>query len=323
MAVATPAYDDAPASEGGGHSPWGRAVRRLARKKLAVVCIAVIVVFYTVGIFAPLIAPYGYDEGNLDRAFQGPSLSHPLGTDRLGRDMLSRVIYATRTTAIVTGATIATGGILLPLTLGMLAGYRGGFIDATIMRTGEILASLPGLPMLVLINATMRPRFLEWVATVEGWFRTDFLTRSHFADYFLIFFVLSLFGWVGGARLIRAQVLTLRSEEFVLAAEASGGGTFRILFRHLLPNVLPIIVVGASASLGAIAGSEIALTFLGVGIQPPGASFGALITDGASRIVLENHPQLLLIPAAAIALLLFSFNLLGDALTDVVTPRAR
>jgi peptide/nickel transport system permease protein len=323
MALATPTYDDAPAIEGGGHSPWGRAVRRLARKKLAVICLAVIVVFYTVGIFAPLIAPYGYDEGNLDRSFQGPSLSHPLGTDRLGRDMLSRVIYATRTTAIVTGATIATGGILLPLTLGMLAGYRGGFIDATIMRTGEILASLPGLPMLVLINATMRPRFLEWVATVEGWLRTDFFTRSSFADYFLIFFVLSLFGWVGGARLIRAQVLTLRSEEFVLAAEAAGGGTFRILFRHLLPNVLPIIVVGASASLGAIAGSEIALTFLGVGIQPPGASFGALITDGASRIVLENHPQLLLIPAAAIALLLFSFNLLGDALTDVVTPRAR
>ena len=116
------------------------------------------------------------------------------------------------------------------------------------------------------------------------------LTSSGFSDYFLIFGVLSLFGWVGGMRLIRAQVLTLRRSEYVLAAEASGASTWRVLRQHLLPNVMPLIIVSASASLGAIAGSEIALTFLGVGVQPPHASFGVLITDGASRIALQHHP---------------------------------
>jgi ABC-type dipeptide/oligopeptide/nickel transport system permease subunit len=124
-------------------------------------------------------------------------------------------------------------------------------------------------------------------------------------------------------RLIRAQVLTLRRSEYVLAAEASGASTWRILRQHLLPNVMPLIVVSASASLGAIAGSEVALTFLGVGVQPPHASFGVLITDGASRIALQHHPELLLVPGAIIATLIFAFNLLGDALNDVFTPGAR
>ena len=182
-----------------------------------------------------------------------------------------------------------------------------------------MLATLPGLPMLVLINATLRPRF-ESAIDKSGW---EALSDSAFPQYFIIFFVLSLFGWVGGARLVRTQVLTLRNSEYVLSARASGASTRRILFAHLFPNILPLVLVGWSAALGAIAGSEIALTFLGVGVQPPHPSFGALITDGASRTVLENHPQLLLVPAGIVAGLIFAFNLLGDALNDVITPRAR
>lgn len=306
-----------------GESLTRRAVRRLLRKKIAVACLSVIAIFYAAGILAPWVAPYGYAQQNLDLSFQGPSREHPFGTDRNGRDLLSRSMFAARTTVVVTLATVATGSILLPLTLGMLAGYKGGWVDNAIMRAGEVLASMPGLPMLILISATMRPKFVAWVKDVEGWIHYHGLTGSGFADYFLIFFVLSLFGWVGGARLIRAQVLTLRGSEYVLAAEASGASTGGILFRHLLPNIMPLVVVGASASLGAIAGTEIALTFLGVGIQPPHPSFGALITDGASRIVLENHPQLLLVPASIVASLIFAFNLLGDALNDVFTPGAR
>lgn len=300
-----------------------RWVRRLLRKRLAVACLVVIGVFYSVGILAPLVAPYSYTQQNLDRSFEGPTWRHPFGTDRNGRDTLSRNIYAARTTTIVTLATVLTGSVLLPLSLGLLAGYRRGMTDAVIMRAGEILSSLPGLPMLVLINATLRPKVLAWVGSVEDVIGWHGLTSSGFADYFLIFFVLSLFSWVGGARLIRTQVFLLRNSEYVIAAEASGAGTARIMFSHLLPNVLPIVIVGISASLGAVAGSEIALTFLGVGIQPPHPSFGALITDGASRTVLENHPALLLVPAAVVVSLIFAFNLLGDALNDVVTSRER
>lgn len=322
-----------------------RSIRRLLRKRLAVVCLVIISLFYAVGIFAPLIAPYGYAEQNLDLSFDGPSWHHPFGTDRNGRDSLSRNILAARTTVVVTLATVATGFVLLPVTLGMLAGYRGGWVDALINRTGEIFASMPGLPMLVLISATMRPKFDGWVRNAEGkldvrLFRSFSnltglcdrsqdaaschhpLTSSGFADYFLIFFVLSLFGWVGGARLIRTQVLTMRRSEFIIAAEASGASTRRILWQHVLPNIMPIVIVGASAGLGGVAASEIGLTFLGVGIQAPHPSFGALITDGAPRAVLQSHPELLLVPAVAVASLIFAFNLLGDALNDVFTSRA-
>jgi ABC-type dipeptide/oligopeptide/nickel transport system permease subunit len=298
-------------------------MRRLLRKRIAVVCLVVIAIFYFCGAFAPWIAPYGYAEQNLDASFEGPSWEHPFGTDRNGRDVFSRVLYATRTTLIVTLATVAAGSVVLPLTLGMLSGYRGGWVDTLIQRTGEILASLPGLPMLVLISATLRPRFVGWVEDFEDAVGWHGLTESGFADYFLIFFVLSLFGWVGGARLIRTQVLTMRGSEHVIAARASGATTTRILFRHLLPNVMPLVIVGVSAALGAIALSEIGLTFLGVGIQPPHPSFGALISDGAARSTLENHPQLLLVPAVIVATQIFAFNLLGDSLNDVLTPRAR
>jgi ABC-type dipeptide/oligopeptide/nickel transport system permease subunit len=143
------------------------------------------------------------------------------------------------------------------------------------------------------------------------------------ADYFLIFGALSMFVWVGGARVIRSQILALRETEYVIAARAMGANTSRILVSHLLPNVSPIIIVGVSASLGAIAGSEIALTFLGVGVHEPTPSFGALISDSAAQPVLRNHPYLLLAPAVVVGTLIFAFNLLGDALNDVLTPKAR
>jgi ABC-type dipeptide/oligopeptide/nickel transport system permease subunit len=311
------------ALEGGRGSPGFRTLRKLLKRPLAVTCLIVIITLYMVGILAPWIAPYGYAEQNLDISFQGPSMEHPFGTDRNGRDLMSRTIWAMRTTVVVTLATICTGGILLPLTLGMLAGYRRGMTDSVIMRTGEILASLPGLPMLILINATLRPRFVDWAENLGEKIGTTWFTDSGFADYFLIFFVLSLFGWVGGARLIRTQTLTLRGADYVRAAESFGASTPRILFRHLLPGVMPLIILGLSAGLGAIALAEIGLTFIGVGIQPPQPSFGALIADGSPRTVFENHPELLLVPGTVVILLLLSFNLLGDAMNDVMTSKHR
>lgn len=299
-----------------------RSLRRLLRKRIAVICLVVIAIFYVAGAFANFVAPYGYSKQNLDLSFSGPSLHHPLGTDRNGRDTLSRNIYAARTTVVVTAATVLSGFVLLPVTLGMLAGYRRGFVDAVIMRAGEILASLPGLPMLVLITATLRPRWDRWMEHVANGLHWGGFITEGFADYFLIFAVLSLFGWVGGARIVRSQVLTLRNSEFITAARASGATTARILFQHILPNIMPLIIVSASAGLGGIAASEIGLTFLGVGVQPPHPSFGALISDGAPRTVLEHHPELLLVPAAFVASMIFAFNLLGDALNDVFTSRA-
>ena len=310
--------DEALVSKGRG--PLAVAMRRLLRKKVAVAALAFIAVFYFCGVFAPWVAPHSFTDQNLDNVLQGPSWEHPFGTDRLGRDMLSRVIWASRTTVVVTVATLVTGGIILAVGLGLLAGYVGGKVDTAVMRLGDVLFALPGLPMLIMINATLgdRVRGMGWLKTLE-----DTLRIEGFPDYVLIFGALSLFSWVGGARVIRSQVLALRETEYVQAARAMGASTTRIIVHHLLPNVSNIVIVSLSASLGAIATTEIALTWFGVGIQPPTPSFGAMLFEGGSIRTLQADPHLLLVPAAVVAALIFSFNLLGDALTDILTPHAR
>ena len=155
--------------------PWRVALRRLLRKKLAVAALLFIAFFYVVGLFAPVLAPRDFREQDLENDLQGPSLEHPFGTDRLGRDQLSRVIWSSRTTIIVTVATVVTGSLVLSVGLGMLSGYLGGKVDTAVMRTGEVFASLPGLPMLILINATMRPKAERGVEWLESHISTDAL----------------------------------------------------------------------------------------------------------------------------------------------------
>lgn len=314
-------------ARGASHSPLGLALRRLLRKRIAALSLALILLFYLVGLSAPLLGGLGiihpYDKQDLEMTLQGPSRSHPFGTDRLGRDQLSRVIWASQTTVIVTVATLLTGGLVLGVGLGLLTGYLGGWLDTLIMRIGDIFASLPTILMLLLINATLKGQVRGLAEDVEDLTGIGGIVRSGAPDYFLIFGALSLFGWVGTARIIRSQVLSLRETEFVLAAESLGASTPHILWRHLLPNVSNFIIVSMSLGLAGIAGSELVLTWFGVGIQPPRPSFGALIFDATSIRTINAHPYLFAFPGAIVTALFFAFNLLGDALTDVLTPRAR
>ncbi|MBE3110559.1 MAG: ABC transporter permease [Acidobacteria bacterium] len=300
--------------------PFALAMRRLLSKKIAVAALVFIGVFYFCGLFAPVVAPHSFTDQDLDAVRQGPSLAHPLGTDALGRDLMSRIIWASRTTVVVTVATLVTGGLVLAVGLGLLAGYVGGRVDTAIMRLGDVFFALPGLPMLIMINATLgaRIRGMGWLKAME-----DGLRIGGFPDYVVVFGALSLFAWVGGARIIRSQVLALRETEYITAAQEMGASTWRIIFRHLLPNVSNIIVVTLSASLGAIAGTEIALSWFGVGVQPPNPTFGVMLFEGGNIRTLQANPHLLLVPGAVVAGLIFSFNLLGDALTDILTPHAR
>jgi ABC-type dipeptide/oligopeptide/nickel transport system permease subunit len=304
-----------------GRSEWAVVWERLRRKKLAMISLVVIVVIYGSGLLAPVLAPYSYTEQNLDRALEGSSADYLLGTDRLGRDLLSRAMYSARTTLIVTAAVVLSGSLLIGNTLGLLAGYRGGWIDNAIMRTGDIFSSLPGLPMLILINAAFAPRVTEWVRSVEDNTPISGLVSSGFASYLIVFAALSLFSWVGTARVIRAQVLQLREREFIMAAESLGASRKRIIFRHVLPGVSFLIVLQVSTGLGAIAGSEIVLSWFGVGVQPPAASFGAMLFQGSGARTFQAHPNLLLVPGVIVTLLLFAFALLGDALNDAMRGR--
>jgi len=302
-------------------------LRRLRRKKLAMIGLFFIILFYTAGLLAPLLGALDiippYTQQNLEAVQQGPSWAHPFGTDPLGRDMLSRIIWASQTTVIVTLATLFTGGLVLAVTLGLVAGYVGGWVDTIIMRIGDMFAAFPAILMLIIINATMKPQVRSVAGSIEDFTGISGIVKSGAPDYFLVFGALSLFGWVGGARIIRSQILALRESEFVMAARASGASTARIIFRHLLPNVSNIIIVSMSMGLAGIAGSEIVLTWFGIGIQPPHPSFGALIQEAGYIRTLNAHPHLLLGPAVVIGVLFFSFNLLGDALTDILTPKAR
>ncbi|MCK9485750.1 MAG: ABC transporter permease [Dehalococcoidia bacterium] len=304
-----------------GEGEWRAVWRRLRRKKLAMISLVLIVVIYGAGLFAPLVAPYSYTRQNLDRGLEGPSADHWLGTDRLGRDMLSRTIYSARTTLIVTTAVVLSGSLIIGNGLGLLAGYRGGWVDGAIMRLGDIFSSLPALVMLILINASLGDRVDSWVRWIEANTFVDGLVASGFSSYLLVFGALSLFFWVGSARIIRAQVLQLRENDFVLAAESLGATSGRVIRSHLLPNVSFLIILSVSATLGGIAGSEIVLTWFGVGVQPPAASFGAMLFEGSGARTFQSHPHLLLVPGAVVTVLLFAFNLLGDALNDAIRAR--
>lgn len=323
MTAAAMTMEDEPVVR--GRSPTALAIRKLLRKRIAVAALVVIAIFYAAGILAPWISPYDFAEQNLDATFQGPSLAHPFGTDRLGRDLLSRSLWSMQTTVIVTVATLFTGGIVLAVGLGLLAGYRGGtWVDTLIMRTGDVFFALPGLPMLILINAALGDRVDAWARHLEDWTGIGGIRDSGAPDYFLIFGALSLFSWVGGARVIRSQVLALRETDYVTAARSVGATDFGVITRHLLPNVSNLVIVSVSSGLGAIAGSEILLTWFGVGIQPPHPSFGVMIYDASTSIrAFSAHPYLIAVPASVVGTLILAFNLLGDAVNDVFTPRAK
>ena len=300
---------------------WTQLWQRLRRKRLAMIGLVVIIIIYTLGIGANWLAPYGFTDQNLLRGLEGPTSDHWLGTDRLGRDMLSRSMYSARTTVIITALVIVTGGLIIGPTLGLISGYRGGRIDGVIGRVGDVFISLPGLPMLILINASLSPRVVDLTKWLEEHTWLSGLVENGVPSYFTVFGALSLFFWVGSMRIIRAQVLQLRERDFVTASVAMGANTSHIIVRHLLPNVSFLLILGASTALGAVAGSELLLTWFGVGVQPPVPSFGVMIFEAGSIRRFSQPPHLLIVPSMFVVALLYAFALFGDALNDAVRGR--
>lgn len=301
---------------------WAISLRRLLRKKVGVACLTIILLMYGSGVLAPLVTPYGYNDQDLSITKQGPSISHPFGTDRLGRDILTRIIYGLRTTVIITVVTLVTGSLALGITMGLLAGYFGKWIDTLVMRVGEVTSAFPEIFLVLIIISTLKPPITEWVRGIEETVGIDII-RLGVVDYFVLSLALAIFSWFGMARLVRGQVLQARENQYVEAARAIGASTPRILTKHVLPNVMGPVIVMVSAGLAGVAGSEIFLSFLGIGIQPPTPSLGLMIFQNGSISVLRSDPHLLLFPVLTLSLLLFTFNLLGDAVNDAFNPRAR
>jgi len=274
----------------------GAVWRRFVRNRLAVVGLVIIVVLVLAAIFAPVITKYGYAETNPSQSKLGPARGHWFGTDRLGRDMFSRVVYGARVSLKI-GLVATFMSMVIGVALGAIAGYFGGWLDTLIMRLTDIFLAIPYVILAIAI------------AVVFG--------RSENS----IILVLGLTGWLAVARIVRSTLLAMKKQEFVEAARALGFGNSRIIWRHMLPNALQPIIVYATLAVGGAILSEAALSFLGVGPQPPTPAWGLMVFEGKGN--LANAPHLLFFPGAAIAITVLAFLFVGDGLRDALDPRLR
>jgi peptide/nickel transport system permease protein len=271
--------------------------RSAQRNWLAVVGVALVVIFVIFALFAPWIAPQDPARIELATRLSPPSLAHPCGTDELGRDILSRLIFGARISMLV-GSSVVLGALFLGLVIGSIAGYYGGKVDRFVnVILMNAFLSFPGILIAISFVAFRGPGIFNLIVA------------------------LCLGGWVGYARLVRAQVLAAREREYVEAARALGASDWRIITRHILPNIIqPVIVQAAIGMAGAVL-AEATMSFLGLGVPPPTASWGSMLNDG--RAHLFDAPHLVLFPAAAVMLAVLSFNFIGDALRDYLDPRSR
>ena len=274
---------------------WIDALHRLFANKLALFGTSFVIILILLALLTPLIAPYEYDFQNRALSASGPSASHLLGTDYLGRDLLTRMLYGSRISLMV-GFIATAVALIIGVSWGIIAGYLGGSVDAWMMR---IVDALYGIPFIILIILLM---------VVFG------------RNLILMFMAIGAVEWLTMARIVRAQVTSLKRTEFVLSAQAMGVKEISIMTRHLLPNTLGPVIVYATLTVPQVMLLEAFLSFLGLGVQAPMSSWGLLIRDGA--VSMEESWWLLVFPAGVFSMTLFSLNFLGDGLRDALDPRS-
>jgi oligopeptide transport system permease protein len=294
-------------------SLWYDALRRLTRNRAAVVSAVFIALIIFIAIFADVIAPYHYKDQNLTAVYQSPSLEHPFGTNQYGKDMLSLIIYGARV-SITVGIVAQLIIVLIGVPVGAVAGYMGGRVDMTIMRIVDIMYAFPDLLFIIIaityIKATL-PRV--------GGVLTPLATLNEATGGLLgVFIALGLTWWLTVARLVRGQILSLKEQDYVLAARATGVPTLRVMRHHLIPNALAPVIVSATLGVPRAIMMEAGLSFIGMGVDPPIPSWGRMVQEGA--MAMRGYPYLVISPAIAIALTMLSFNFLGDGLRDALDP---
>ena len=301
-------------------SLWGDAARTFVRNKAGVVGLIIVSIVIVVAIFAPWIAPYDYIDQDWDHIRESPSTMHWMGTDSVGRDLFSRIIMGVRTALIVgfvVSFTIAAIGVLV----GGLGALIGGWVDVGLVWLMDGLLNFPALWLAAFISVVTRPiitRFSLAAFEATGW---TFWENTVVLDYLVVFFCLSFVWWAPLGRLVRGQVLSLREKEFIEAARAIGASPWWITTGHLVPNVLGLVIVQVSTGFGRVMLAESALSFLGIGIQPPGASLGNMIATGMSTW--RADPHLVAMPGLTLALIIVAFVFVGDAINDALNPRIR
>ena len=275
-------------------SLWQDALRRLIQNRAAMIGGITILILIILAIFAPLIAPYSYSYQNLDIGASPPSVEHLLGTDVLGRDLLSRLLYGARISLLV--GFVATGvALVIGVSWGIIAGYFGGKVDSVMMRIVDVLYGLPFIIFIILLMV------------IFG------------RNIWLLFAAIGAVEWLTMARIVRAQVIGLKNQELVQAAQVMGVSNFSMFRRHILPNILGPIAVYATLTIPQVMLLEAFLSFLGLGIQPPMSSWGTLIRYGVESM--EEHYWLLIYPGLTFTITLFALNFFGDGLRDALDPK--
>lgn len=278
-----------------GRSLTQDAIARLKKNKMAMMGLFVILFMVMIALLTPWIAPYSYEEQNLDLGASAPSAQHWLGTDTLGRDQLTRIMYGSRISLMV-GFIATAVALTIGVLWGAIAGFIGGRVDAVMMRIVDALYALPFTIFIILLTVIFGSSML------------------------LLFLAIGAVEWLTMARIVRGQVLTIKRQEFVEAAISMGLSPWRIITRHLIPNVLGPVIVYTTLTIPSVILLESFLSFLGLGIQPPASSWGSLISGGVETM--EEYPWLLVFPGLVLTITLFSLNFLGDGLRDALDPRA-
>lgn len=278
--------------------PLAAFVLRLFREKpLGAAGAVVFLLFLACGVFAGLLAPYGMNEINPINRMKAPSLAFPLGTDYLGRDQLSRMLYGAQLSVII-GFCAAGLATVISILIGVASGYAGGRIDLVTQRFVDAWQSFPGLVILIVAVAVLGPGMPQVIG------------------------VLALLYGIAGSRIIRSAVVSVREHMYIHAAQSMGAGTQRILWRHILPNVMPVVIVLFTARVGATILAEAGLSFLGLGVPPPAPTWGSMLS-GSARTYMHQGPWLALAPGLALTIVVFAINVFGDALRDMLDPRMR
>jgi len=274
---------------------WGDAARRFARNKLSVVALLLALALIALALLAPVVAPEGYDAQDYTAAWQEPSAEFPLGTDPFGRSLWSRIVYGARISLSV-ALVVNVVSFVVGAPIGALAGWYGGVIDYLLMRLVDVMSAFPTLLFALLMLSTIG------------------------SGLFNLYLALSITSWIGIARLIRGQFLSLREQEFVVAAHASGVPIWQILWRHMTPNALAPVIVSLTLGIPTAIMGEAGLSFLGIGVDPPTPSWGKMVSEYLPYI--QTHWYLSTFPAIMIALTMYAFTLMGDGLQDALNPRA-
>lgn len=277
-------------------SYWQDAWRRLKQNKVAMISMFVLIAIVLLCIFAPMIYPHPYDEQNIEFTNQTPTANHWFGLDDLGRDIFARVWIGGRVSLTI-GIVGAVVSLLIGVIYGGISGYFGGMVDDIMMRIVEILVGIPYMIVVIIVSLVLGKGMTSLIIA------------------------LCITSWTGLARLVRGQVLNLKESEYVLAAQALGTTPMKIILNHLLPNTLSVIIINTTFSIPSFIFSEAFLSFIGMGIQPPNTSWGAMAALGQQQM--SYYPHELLFPALAISITMLAFNLLGDGLRDAFDPKLR